>query len=109
MNKNEAIAKVKEIYMESNVILSVERSNSRRAVLKCDRGGSHRARPQLNDNAKKRITSTKLIECPVRVYLSTRGGHWDVRKVIGEHNHPIEDELVGHAAARKLNDEVLLL
>ena len=86
---------------------TIKRSNGDRQVcLRCDRGGQYRNSLNLNEQTRKRNTSSKLIDCPFEAYGCRKAdGQWHLSIRNAVHNHDASENLSGHSTFRRLNTE----
>jgi hypothetical protein len=99
MDKDQFLKILKEQYLAQGVILTTKTSKPGRVVLKCDRGGIYAPAKPSSTNSTSRLTG-----CTLEVICSNDKGLWGVRKVIGEHNHPVGGDMSGHSMIRRPND-----
>ena len=103
-SRQELIADLNSRYEREGVLLTVKRSKELRVVLKCDRGGKYTEPLTLTDATPKRKNRTRLTGCEFEIVCSSVKGVWAVRKIIGQHNHPLSTDLTGHSVKRRLGE-----
>ena len=99
MNKDDFVKSLKKQYYDQGIILTTKTSKPGRVVFKCDRGGIYVPAKPSSTNSTSRLTG-----CTFEVICSSVQGIWDVRKVIGENNHPVGGDMSGHSIVRRPND-----
>lgn len=103
------LASVREHAFSQGYAITVIRSNANKNVfLGCDRGGTYHDRVNALDGAKRRLTSTRRISCPFRLYGKRISDHkWELKVRNPCHNHTADENMTGHPAARQLTEEQL--
>ena len=103
--KNDIVKHLKEQYLKEGVVLTTQRSDATRVLLKSDRGGCYRNRLLLSDEGCLRITSSRLTGCPFQISCTVTRGVWVASIVIGSHNHAVGEDLAGHVVVRRPTTE----
>lgn len=76
---------------------------NRNITLGCDRSAKYRNRVKDLGGARKRTRSSRLIECPFRLYGKRLGcGKWALQIRNPYHSHQAEDNMITHPVARHL-------
>lgn len=103
------IASVRKHALSQGYAITTLRSNTNRNVtLGCDRGGTYHDRVNAPEGMKRRLTSTRRIGCPFRIYgKKFSDDKWELQVQNPTHNHTADNSMIGHPAARKLTEEQL--
>jgi len=104
-SKNDIVKHLKEQYLKEGVVLTTQRSDATRVLLKCDLGGCYRNRLLLSDEGRLRKTSSRLTGCPFQISCTVTRGVWVYSIVSGSHNHAVGEDLAGHAVVRRPTTE----
>jgi hypothetical protein len=57
----------------------------------------------LGNETRQRETHMRRTGCEFEIVCSSVKGVWAVRKILGNHNHELGGNLVGHAVKRRLS------
>jgi hypothetical protein len=103
------IASVRQHALSQGYAITTIRSNADKNVfLGCDRGGTYHDRVNAQEGSKRRLTTTRRISCPFRLYgKKIFGAKWELKVRNPSHNHPADNCMTGHPAARRLTEEQL--
>ncbi|KAI0996028.1 hypothetical protein K3495_g12154 [Podosphaera aphanis] len=94
---------VRDYAHEQGYAVSKLRSDKRKIVIKCDRGGCFRTLA-ASGSIKKRESATRLVDCPFRLTARLhKDSTWILRITVADHNHESSSDLRGHPTARRLN------
>jgi len=93
---------VKKNLREKGYFISIKKSRQGKVWLKCDLGGSYRAR-----GGGQRHSASRLIGCPFEITARQfkKNSVWKVISINGEHNHEPASIATGHSMARSLQAE----
>ena len=103
-------ASVRQHALSQGYAISTIASNTNRNVtLGCDRGGTYYDRINAPEGANRRLTTTRRIGCPFRLYGKKipNSEKWELQVRNLSHNHEAESSMIGHPSARKFTDEQL--
>lgn len=83
------------------------RSNADKNIfIGCDRGGTYHDRVNAQDGSKRRLTTTRRISYPFRLYSKKiKGAKWELKIRNPSHNHSADNSMTCHPAARRLTEE----
>ena len=103
------IASVREHALSQGYAVTTIRSNTNKNVfLGCDRGGLYHDRINALEGANRRLTTTRRIGCPFRLYgKRVLGDKWELKVRNPSHNHIADNTMIGHPIARRLTEEQL--
>ncbi|KAI1003642.1 hypothetical protein K3495_g4565 [Podosphaera aphanis] len=94
---------VRDYAHEQGYAVSKLRSDKRKIVIKCDRGGCSLSRA-ASGSIKKRESATRLVDCPFRLTARLqKDSTWILRITVADHNHEPSSDMRGHPTARRLN------
>lgn len=104
------IASVRQHALSQGYAITTIRSSANKNIfLGCDRGGTYHDRVNAPEGAKRRLTSTRRIGCPFRLYGRRIPNHdndkWELKVQNPSHNHSAENNMIGHPSARQLTDK----
>lgn len=89
-------------------VTTIRSKADKNIYLGCDRGGVYHDRVNAPEGAKRRLTTTRRIDCPFRLYgKRIPGDKWELQVPNPSHNHTADNSMIGHPAARKLTEEQL--
>lgn len=100
-NREEFFRNLFNIYLEICVVLIIFRSDSKNKTmtLACDRSGKYVNRKNLTDENRRRKRTSRLTNCPFRIFCKFYGESWVVLWKVEEHNH-ILVSAIGHSTCR---------
>jgi MULE transposase domain len=104
------IDSVRQHALSQGYAISITGANANRNVsLGCDRGGKYHDRINAPEGAKRRLTTTRRIGCPFKLYGKKilNSEKWELKVRHPSHNHPADNSMIGHPSARKLTEEQL--
>ncbi|KAL3498455.1 hypothetical protein ACH5RR_041187 [Cinchona calisaya] len=95
------IGSVREIVLRHKYAITIKRSTANRyVIIGCDRGGKYR-RAHIPIEQRKKITSSRLINCPFEVWGKKKvDGFWKVEVKNLQHNHEPSSDMSGHPSCR---------
>lgn len=103
------IASVREHALLQGYAVTTIRSNTNKNVfLGCDRGGIYHDRINALEGENRRLTTTRRIGCPFRLYgKRVSEDKWELKVRNPSHNHLADNSMIGHPIARRLTEEQL--
>ena len=104
------IASVRQHAVSQGYAIVTTGANANRNVsLGCDRGGTYRDRINAIEGENRRLTTTRRIGCPFKLYGKKipNSEKWELKVRNPNHNHEAEISMIGHPSARKFTDEQL--
>jgi hypothetical protein len=110
-SREELLSTLRDYAVSQGYAITTIRSNADRNIcIGCDRGGQLRDRINAPEGSKRRRTSSNRVGCTFSVYASKSSakhsdGKWHIKVSNPNHNHPLEDNMITHAAARSVTLE----
>ncbi|XP_021840674.2 protein FAR1-RELATED SEQUENCE 5-like [Spinacia oleracea] len=105
-SREELIQKARHFYASKGYGLSIKDSKKDKyVVLCCDRGGNYRNKGKIPIENRKRVTCTRLINCPFQIEGKLKGYFWSLQIKNNNHNHDPSDDMSGHPSSRCLTKE----
>ena len=104
------IASVRQHALSQGYAIVTTGANANRNVsLGCDRGGTYHDRINALEGANRRLTTTRRIGCPFKLYGKKipNSEQWELQVRNPSHNHEAENSMIGHPSARRFTDEQL--
>lgn len=94
---------------QGHAITTVRSNTNKNIFLGCDRGGIYHDRINAPEGSNRRLTTTRRIGCPFRLYgrRIPDSDKWELKVRNPSHNHTTNDNMIGHPAARRLTEEQL--
>ncbi|KAI0997776.1 hypothetical protein K3495_g10412 [Podosphaera aphanis] len=94
---------VRDYAHEQGYTVSKLRSDKRKIVIKCDRGGCFRSRT-ASGSIKKRESTTRLVDCPFRIIARLQKDSTRILRItVTDHYHEPSSDMRGHPTARRLS------
>lgn len=106
-SKDAVRASMSAYALDKGFVATTKRSDKRKIVFQCDRGGEYKNCHNLKDDNRQRRTSTRRSECKWEAKAVLKSdGLWHLRLKNPDHNHETStDGLKGHPGARKMRQE----
>ena len=104
------LASVRQHALSQGYAIITTGANANRNVsLGCDRGGKYRDRINAPEGANRRLTTTRRISCPFKLYGKRipNSEKWELKVRNPSHNHQAENSMIGHPSARKFTEQQL--
>jgi hypothetical protein len=88
-------------------IVTTGANANRNVSLGCDRGGKYYDRINAPEGANRRITTTRRIGCPFKLYGKRipNSEKWELKVRNPSHNHQANNSMIGHPSARRFTEE----
>ncbi|KAH7841084.1 hypothetical protein Vadar_025384 [Vaccinium darrowii] len=95
--REELLDRVRNVGLMEGYVTTIKRSKAGRyVVIGCDRGGKYRGYrgPSNLADEKKRISASRLINCPLEIWGKKKVGHcWKVEIKNASHNHELSSSI----------------
>lgn len=90
-------------------IVTTGANANRNVSLGCDRGGKYNDRVNATEGANRRVTTTRRIGCPFKLYGKRipSSEKWELKVRNPSHNHQADNSMIAHPSARKFTEEQL--
>ena len=103
--RDEAIAGVKAMARDAGIGVSIRNSRETYVMMICDRGRPYVNRLNLDDDNRRRETSTRSTGCPFSVSILLENGAWRASVTAPEHNHEKSPDVSAHTVHRRFTNE----
>ncbi|XP_074293185.1 protein FAR-RED IMPAIRED RESPONSE 1-like [Silene latifolia] len=105
--RDQLVQHARRYYASKGYALSIKDSRKDKyVVLGCDRGGVYRNRRNIPIDARKKASSSRLINCPFEVRgKRSNEGLWVLELKNNTHNHDPSECMSGHPSSRCLTQE----